>query len=280
VGQEDIIKSISYDQTEIIRNIIELYCPNGIELDPTFSKGNFYKDITKPKYCYDLYPQTDGVIQSDCRHLPHSNASIKSIMFDPPFVGGKDRKGKGYISGIIRKRFGFYSNVQHKLWDMYHGALVEFYRILVPNGILIFKCQDTVDSGKQCLSHVEIINYAYLVGFYPKDIFVLLAKNRLIGIHHHKQQHCRKYHSYFLVFIKQKSPVKYSMKLKKPKMESELDYKKYLEDMQNEAKPEIQPKPESKTEGCCMAEQCTFKDTNGNCSGKGLKLRCKDRKVP
>lgn len=269
MSQKDIIKSTSYDQIEIIRNIITLYCPDGIELDPTFSKGNFYKKIPKPKYCYDLRPQVDGVVQSDCRHLPHKNTSIKSIMFDPPFVGGKDRKGKGYVSGIIRKRFGFYTNVQHNLWDMYHDALKEFYRILKPNGVLIFKCQDTVDSGKQCLSHIEIINYAYLLGFYPKDIFILLAKNRLIGRHHHKQKHCRKYHSYFLVFIKCQSPVKYSMK---PKVKS--NYEQYLKDTKAESKSKFN----IIIKGTCKAKQCTFKDENGNCSGKGLKLRCKDRR--
>ena len=40
--KKEIIKTISYDQEEIIKNIIELYCPNGIELDPTYSKGVFY----------------------------------------------------------------------------------------------------------------------------------------------------------------------------------------------------------------------------------------------
>lgn len=38
-----VIKSISYDQHEIIKNIISLYCSDGIELDTTYSKGLFYK---------------------------------------------------------------------------------------------------------------------------------------------------------------------------------------------------------------------------------------------
>ena len=37
-----------------------------------------------------------------------------------------------------------------------------------------------------------------------------MAKSRLIGKHHHKQQHARKFHSYFLVFIKKPSKVIYS----------------------------------------------------------------------
>ena len=36
-----LIKSISYDENEILNNIIKLHCKTNIELDATFSKGNF-----------------------------------------------------------------------------------------------------------------------------------------------------------------------------------------------------------------------------------------------
>ena len=205
--QDNIIKTVSYDQEEIIKNIIKLFCPEGIELDPTFSKGNFYKNIPQPKYCYDLEPQTANTIKADCRNLPHESNSVKSLMFDPPFVAAQPT---GNPEGIITKRFGFYKNIQTEMWNLYHDSLKEFYRILKPNGILVFKCQDTIDSSKQYFSHVEIINYACSLGFYPKDLFILIAKNRIIGATHHVQQHARKYHSYFIVFIKQDSPVEYT----------------------------------------------------------------------
>jgi SAM-dependent methyltransferase len=205
--KKEIIKTISYEQDEIMQSIIDLYCPNGFELDPTYSKGNFYKKIPQPKYKFDLLPQSEDVIKADCGELPLEDNSINTIMFDPPFVAGIQNKSN---DGIIINRFGSYKNVSVELWNMYHKALKEFYRLLRPNGVLVFKCQDSVDSGKQCLFHVEIINYAMGLGFYPKDMFVLLARNRLIGKHHHKQQHARKFHSYFLVFIKSKNPVKYS----------------------------------------------------------------------
>ena len=77
------------------------------------------------------------------------------------------------------------------------------------DGILIVKCQDIVSCGLQFLSHIEIINKALSVGFYPKDIFILTANYRLNRWPNKKQQHARKFHSYFIVFIKQKCPVKY-----------------------------------------------------------------------
>lgn len=48
-----MIKTISYDQAEIINNILKLHVVNAsIDCDPTFSCGNFYKNtgINLPKY--------------------------------------------------------------------------------------------------------------------------------------------------------------------------------------------------------------------------------------
>lgn len=203
-----IITTVSYEQTEILQNILDLYCQNGFELDPTYSKGNFYKNgIPQPKYKFDINPQNEDIQKADCRKLPFKNNTINNIIFDPPFIAGIQNKSD---DGIIINRFGSFKNVSKELWKFYHESLDEFKRILKPDGILIFKCQDTIDSGKQCLSHIEIINYALQIGFYPKDLFILLAKQRLIGKHHWKQQHARKFHSYFIVFVKRHSPVKYT----------------------------------------------------------------------
>jgi len=206
-----IIKSISYDQIQIMQDILQLYAPNGIELDPTYSIGNFYGRIPRPRYRYDLAPQMPEVTQADCRKLPHADNSIESINFDPPFLAtslSKDQADYDKNSNRILNRFGFYKNMP-ELWQFYYDSLKEFHRILKPAGILIFKCQDTISGGEQYLSHIEIINQAIAIGFYPVDIFVLLAKNRLIGQNGENQQHARKFHSYFIVFRKDKTPISY-----------------------------------------------------------------------
>jgi len=195
----DIIKTISYNQIEIIKDIVSLHT-GYIELDPTYSKGNFYKDglIKEPHYKYDLFPQREGVIESDAAALPLQDSFIKCMMFDPPFIVGNTT---GKPSGKIAQRFGAFRYIKD-LWAWYDLCLIEFYRIIKPKGYLIFKCQDTVSSGKQYLSHIHIINEAEKLGFYTKDLFVLLAKNRIIGHNHKNQKHARKFHSYFLVFEK------------------------------------------------------------------------------
>lgn len=200
----ELIKSTSYDQSEIIHNILELHVPKKvIDCDPTYSKGNFYKNtgITKPKYRFDILPQ-DDVEYGDSRMLPLENKSISCEMFDPPFLAttGKSLTQKG--GNIINKRFGVYPS-EKELHQLYTDSMVESYRVLKDDGILIFKCQDKVSSGKQYMSHVFIMNEALKIGFYPKDLFILLAKNRIVADWQLKnQKNARKFHSYFWVFQK------------------------------------------------------------------------------
>jgi hypothetical protein len=86
----------------------------------------------------------------------------------------------------------------------------EFYRVLNNKGILIFKCQDKVSSGKQYMTHVFIYNEAVKIGYYPKDLFILLAKNRIVADWQLKnQKHARKFHSYFWVFQKINKIIEY-----------------------------------------------------------------------
>jgi hypothetical protein len=205
VKKTKIIKSVYDNQEDILKAIITLHCPKGFELDPTYSKGNFYKKgIPEPKYKFDIRPVSKKIKKASSENLPFKNEEINSIIWDPPFVAAIQKH-----PGIIAKRFGSYRTIQNELWPMYHRSLAEFYRILNKKGILIVKCQDTIDAGKQYFSHVEIINYAISLGFYPKDMFVLIAKNRIIGPYK-KQQHARKYHSYFIIFEKKEIRVQYA----------------------------------------------------------------------
>tara|TARA_Y100000593_G_C4309554_1_gene337653 strand:+ start:1013 stop:1636 length:624 start_codon:yes stop_codon:yes gene_type:complete len=199
----EIIKSISYNQEEIIESILSLYSPEGIDVDPTYSKGNFYKGrIKEPMYKFDINPKSDSIIKACATNLPLEDQSVNCIMFDPPFLATTGKSlTKNDDSNTINKRFGVFPN-EIELHQFYKDALGEFFRISKKNGILIFKCQDKVSSGKQYFSHCYIYEKAREIGWYPQDLFVLLAKNRLVANWQRNQKHCRKYHSYFWVFRK------------------------------------------------------------------------------
>ncbi|MBR1685443.1 MAG: hypothetical protein IJ708_09935 [Clostridia bacterium] len=208
----ELVKSISYDQSKIIRNILRIHVPDGkIDCDPTFSTGAFYNGtgIDRPELRFDIHQQAEGVIEADARHLPLEDESISCMMLDPPFLA---TTGKSLATGEgnrINRRFGVYSD-EKSLHQSYADMLREAYRVLKPEGILIFKCQDKVSSGKQYMSHVFVMDTAVETGFYPKDLFVLLAKNRLVADWQAKnQKHARKFHSYFWVFQKTDRRIEY-----------------------------------------------------------------------
>lgn len=199
-----MIKSISYSQEEIIRDIISLH-NNGspIECDATFSKGVFWKNIGRPRLTFDLSPQDSETIQGDCRNLPLEDESISSLMIDLPFVisYGPSLETEKEGSNMISSRFSQFRSIK-ELYDCYYDSIKEGYRILKKGGIMVFKCQDTVSSGKQYIVHCAVNSFAEEVGFYVKDLFILLSKGRLMSGKWKRQLHARKFHSYLYVFTK------------------------------------------------------------------------------
>ena len=206
-----IIKSVGDNQFSIMRDIVDLYCRGKIDCDPTYSVGNFYKTgLPQPKHKFDLVPQVDGVIEADSRKLPLEEASIESLMFDPPFISASINEGK---DGIMKKRFSYLKNMK-LLWEYYNESLKEFYRVLKPNGVLVFKCQDVIESSKNWFTHCQVMNQAVELGFTPEDLFILTAKNRPIQSNLKEQQHARKFHSYYWVFEKKECKLPYTLENK------------------------------------------------------------------
>lgn len=203
----NVIRTVNDDQEQIILDILKLHVPSSkIDLDPTYSKGVFYKGlVAAPQHKFDLYPQTEDTIQASADKLPLDNGSVKCVMFDPPFVISSGPSLKEIKDGqnMTHTRFGSFPTIID-LWKFYQESLEEFYRVLDDKGIVIFKCQDTVSSGKNYMSHCEVYRMAGEIGFYPKDLFILTAKSRInsFGGKWHTQRHARKYHSYFWVLEK------------------------------------------------------------------------------
>lgn len=226
MAETKTIRSIAYDQHEILYNIMQLYTDGQpFECDPTYSIGNFYGDFTvttiegnkmdisipQPKYKFDVAPQVEGVVQIDpWGPIPLEDNSVSSVCIDLPFViscgpsmqgPNFDENGKRVKNNMISRRFASYYPVA-ELLKSYRHWIEEAYRILKPNGILAFKCQKTI-TGSKALNTPE---YSWLIaeslGFDMVDSFMLLAKARLISGKVKKQQHSRRFESEFLVFKK------------------------------------------------------------------------------
>lgn len=205
------IKSVYNTNDDVIKNIMKLYNIEQFDLDCTYSSGNFWKNLKGPKIKTDLFPKNDTITQADSENLPFEDSSMTSIMYDPPFViAGKSYRDNKEGSSIIAKRYEGYESYSH-LTKNYYNTLKELYRITEKGGIVVFKCQDTVSGGKNHFTHCLIMNMAINIGFYPRDMFVLHNNVRInsFGTKWTKQEHARKYHSYFWVFEKVKPRVKY-----------------------------------------------------------------------
>lgn len=217
----NVIKSISYNQHEILYNIMQLYNNGeGFNCDVTYSKGNFYGNfsinkndgtaqtivIPEPKYKFDVCPQTEDTIKIEpLGHLPLDDNSVDSIVVDLPFVISppsapsmkEHKKGRN----IIAKRFASYYPLE-EMYKSYAHWINEVYRVLKPNGTVVWKTQMTISGGinidTPCFSKL----CAMKVGFTIEDEFILNAKVRLISGKIKQQCHSRKYHSYFIVFKK------------------------------------------------------------------------------
>lgn len=198
------IRSVCETNTEVLQSIKELHCPQGFECDLTYGNGAFWKSIDKPSKCYDLTPLEPGVIQADSRSLPLPDLALSNCVFDPPFLtyvkDGRQHKG-GKVA--MTARFGGYYRYD-ELEAHYQGTLREAWRVLKVGGVLVFKCQDIIHNHRMHCTHAKVIQWAEASGFRLLDLFVLPAKSRMPGPQKGQQRHARIWHSYFLVFQKQK----------------------------------------------------------------------------
>jgi hypothetical protein len=196
-----IVRSVYETNREILDAIKKLHCQGGFECDMTYGNGSFWKGCERPKYCFDITPLSECVVQADSRMLPLDPSSLGNCVFDPPFLtyvkNGRDHNSKVAMTA----RFGGYYRYD-ELEDHYRGTLSEAWRVLKPNGVLVFKCQDVIHNHKMHCTHANVINWASYEGFRLLDLFVLPAKSRMPGPQKGTQRHARIFHSYFLVFIK------------------------------------------------------------------------------
>lgn len=195
-----VVRSVYDSQTDILRGIMALHCPEGFDADLTYGNGGFWKDIPAPRFKFDKQSLASEVVEACSTDVPLADNAVGSVVFDPPFLtyvrGGRDGNG----SMIMAKRFAGYWRYD-ELEDHYRRTLTEAKRILRPKGVLVFKCQDIVHNHRLHCTHANVIGWAETAGLRLLDLFVLPAKHRMPSPNRAgKQKHARIFHSYFLVF--------------------------------------------------------------------------------
>lgn len=222
-----VLSAYQCDNAEIFPKILQLHVQTGaIIADVTYGKGVFWKNVPETDYVVlssDVQP-ANSTLQADCRYLPYRSDVLDCVVLDPPYmesllretiehrgaVGTHVAFREAYRGGVPdngRKRAEEAPKWHASVLDLYVKAGQEAYRVLHNEGVLLVKCQDEVSAGKQWFTHVEIINEYARIGFYAKDLFVVMRTNRPGVSRIKKQLHARKNHSYFLVFVKTRPPL-------------------------------------------------------------------------
>jgi len=192
------LSSIVGKNEDLIPHAMNIYAKEGDAVaDVTFGMGNFWKKVDTS--IYKFFP-SDIKTGIDFRNLPYKNNSINALILDPPYMHGsptpiKEEYDKTYLNN---KKGGWGADY---VYQLYFDGIKEAYRVLAKKGILMVKCQDQVESGKNCFDHIVIYNQAIELGFTADDLFILTR----IGIpmmRHKYQKHARKNHSYLWVFRK------------------------------------------------------------------------------
>ena len=215
LDNSNVIRNTSFDQKEILWNIMQLYNDGEpFECDMTASTLKFYEQkkadkyvIPEPKILFDVFPQEEKIKKIEpLGPLPLEDGSIGSIVIDLPFVisppecpsAKANKKG----ANMIMNRFASYYPVDD-LYESYFHWISEAYRVLKEGGTCVFKCQSTISGGIQHNTEEWSFMCAQKVGFTPEDKFILQAKARLIASSKiKKQRHARKFTSCFWVFKK------------------------------------------------------------------------------
>jgi hypothetical protein len=219
------------ENAELFAQVLALHVPPGsLVADVTYGLGAFWKKVTPGTYrvlASDIalkpglaappgFTLQDGV---DCRALPHAPASLDALVLDPPYMEGMYRREVDHMAGsgshaAFRRAYSAAtataSVADAPRWhdagvDLYARAGREAARVLRPGGAFIVKCQDEVSANTQRLTHVELITGYESLGFYCKDLFVLVRANSPAVSRLKTQVHARKNHSYFLVFEKRRA---------------------------------------------------------------------------
>lgn len=185
--------------SEVLRDILELYATRGARiLDMTYGNGAFWRKIDASRYeltTNDLFKHNPSGNHWHFGAVPTPAVGFDVVVFDPPYVHGSKT-----IHKSLAKQYGIDKPISAKDITENYNQLARYVRkILRPDGLLIIKTQDEIESGKQVWRHLDVQKFFWNQGWELLDFLIVMQKNKPMMRHKH-QKHARKNHSYFMVF--------------------------------------------------------------------------------
>ena len=185
----------------LMAQVAKLYFTPGDRVaDVTFGKGRFWTSIDLSQY--DFHPSDLLMVPDhpyDFRRLPYRSETFDVHVFDPPYM--HHPPARRYLDADYKNHETTKGFSHDDIIQLYRDGMAEGQRILKTGGLMLVKCKDEMEGGRQRRSHIEIHNIAVSnLGMKDQDLFIVTPKSLLVRFRH--IDHARKNHSYLWVFRK------------------------------------------------------------------------------
>ena len=196
--------------TELLEAVFGFYpsIPPEPILDATYNSGRFWTGSTRDVWSMDIDPAFKPMIVADNRTMVGLNAKTGKdnyqvpsnhfgvVVYDPPHVGpqGRDKSVKRFDADYgahveCGKEHGW------TLSYLYPPFLEQAKRVLKPEGLLLAKITDMVNSHRSRWAHCDFMRMAEDAGFTVCDLIIKIRNgpmrsNRWKEAHHARKRHC------------------------------------------------------------------------------------------
>ena len=184
---------------ELIETMLQFYASIAPEpiLDATYNKGRFWKASTRQVVSMDINPKFNTMIVGDNRVMAGvPSAEYGAVVYDPPHVGpqGRDKSTKKFDEDF-GATVACGKEQDWSLSYLYPPFLEQAKRVLKPEGLLLAKITDMVNSHRAKWSHCDFMQMADAAGFTVCDLIVKIrtgpmTSNKWVTAHHARKRHC------------------------------------------------------------------------------------------
>jgi phage N-6-adenine-methyltransferase len=200
-AEPPVLTSYQCNNDYLMAQVARLYLRPGHRIaDVTFGQGVFWKEIDLGQY--EFHPSDLLTVPEhpyDFRSLPYRSEDFDVHVLDPPYI--HNPRARRHLEGDYRNYETTRGFCHDDIIRLFRDGMIEGYRILKFGGLMLVKCRDEIESGRQRMSHIEI--HAIAVGelrMEVQDLFVLMQKQPPLPFG--RLQHARRNHSYLWVFRK------------------------------------------------------------------------------
>jgi hypothetical protein len=188
---------------ELLETMLTFYptVPPHPILDATYNTGRIWKGTSREVVSMDISPKNKPMIIGDNRVMKGvPSAHFGLVVYDPPHVGpqGRDKSAKRFDVDFgatmeCGKEHGW------TLSYLYPPFLKQAKRVLKPNGLLLAKITDMVNSHRSKWAHCDFMRMAEEAGFTVCDLIIKVRRGPMLSNKWKEAHHARKRHCFWIV---------------------------------------------------------------------------------